>query len=143
MENTLENKAKFLAQYWGQEVLIANPHVNQKIPFNNTQPWIYHNIDLSWLELKPLSSMTDEDLLTAIQILDSKDEFTELGSLEIGKEIIQIVNDINSEVARNDIHPQYIFQFADYLRSEGYALPYMGLSVEKLQEYGWIKLKTD
>lgn len=28
----------------------------------------------------------------------------------------------------------------DYLRSKGYAIPYMGLTVEKQIEYGWIKL---
>lgn len=29
---------------------------------------------------------------------------------------------------------------ADYLRSKGYALPYMGISVEDQIKYGWIKL---
>ena len=28
----------------------------------------------------------------------------------------------------------------DFLRSKGYALPWMGLSVEKLVEYGWVVL---
>ena len=31
----------------------------------------------------------------------------------------------------------------DYFRSKGYALSYMGLSVEDLVEYGWIKLKEN
>jgi hypothetical protein len=31
----------------------------------------------------------------------------------------------------------------DYLRSKGYALPWMDLSVEDLVEYGWIKLKEN
>lgn len=30
----------------------------------------------------------------------------------------------------------------DELRGLGYAMPWMGLSVEKLIEYGWVKLKT-
>lgn len=29
----------------------------------------------------------------------------------------------------------------DYLRSKGYALPYLGISVEEQIEFGWIKLK--
>lgn len=28
----------------------------------------------------------------------------------------------------------------DYFRAKGYALPFMGISVNKLIEYGWIKL---
>ena len=31
----------------------------------------------------------------------------------------------------------------DYLRSKGYALPWMDLSVEDLVKYGWIKLKEN
>lgn len=31
----------------------------------------------------------------------------------------------------------------DYLRSQGFAMEWMGLSVSKLVSYGWIKLKTD
>ena len=34
-------------------------------------------------------------------------------------------------------------QSLDYLRSKGYAVPYMDLSVEDLVEYGWIKLKEN
>ena len=31
----------------------------------------------------------------------------------------------------------------DYLRSKGYALPYLGISVEdQINKYGWIKLKS-
>ncbi|KAA0126417.1 hypothetical protein FY557_17350 [Chryseobacterium sp. SN22] len=142
MENTEINKVKFFAQYWGQKVFI-NPVLSPS-PVDNTYIFDYsepEDIDQEYLELKPLSSITDELLLTAIQILDSNNEFTELGSLQIGREIIQIVDNINSEVARNEIHPQYIFHFADYLRSKGYALPWMGLSVKRLEEYGWIKIK--
>ena len=32
---------------------------------------------------------------------------------------------------------------SDCLRSKGYALPYMDLSVDNLIEYGWIKLKEN
>lgn len=32
---------------------------------------------------------------------------------------------------------------SDYLRSKGYVLPYMDLSVEDLIEYNWVKLKEN
>src|SRR5690606_10814141 len=66
MENALENKAKFFAQYWGQKVMrcktfnattghglsgLMNVDVNSEIIKEN---W--------FLELKPLSSISDEDL---------------------------------------------------------------------------------
>lgn len=34
----------------------------------------------------------------------------------------------------------YNYEEITYLRSKGYALPWMGLSVEQQIEYGWIKL---
>jgi len=33
------------------------------------------------------------------------------------------------------------FEAVDFLRSKGYALPFMGLSVDELVNYGWIKFK--
>jgi hypothetical protein len=36
-----------------------------------------------------------------------------------------------------------MFELHDYLRSKGYALPWMGLSVDELVEYGWVKLKDN
>lgn len=34
-----------------------------------------------------------------------------------------------------------IASVSDYLRSKGYAVPFMGLSVETLIEYGWVRLR--
>ncbi|MDV3490968.1 hypothetical protein CMV03_07160 [Elizabethkingia anophelis] len=34
-----------------------------------------------------------------------------------------------------------VSRIIDYLRSRGYALPWMEISVQKLIEYGWVKLK--
>ena len=122
MENTLENKSKFFAQYWGQEVLNGNGLVysaTMKTKLNDNG---------DYLELKPLSSITDEDY-----------NF--------------IMNDkvMNPDLENGD--PLFTFAIGglrmsdltttDYLRSKGYALPWMGLSVEKLIEYGWVKLKED
>ena len=56
MKNTLENKAKFFALYWGQEVYKDN---KTSEPFNVS---ILHHKN-SYLELKPLSQISDEDAL--------------------------------------------------------------------------------
>lgn len=171
MENTLENKEKFFAQYWGQPcsgiVGLKNKLIGVEIPLNN----------IGWLELKPLSSITDEDLIhvarlahqmetktfkverksdifyctsepdkvgiyyfismmpkyatvcSTMNFLKNKEDKFESFTVNIGK--------INQSSAR----PIPYIIIVDYLRSKGYALPYMGLSVEKLIEYGWVKIK--
>ena len=176
-QNTLENKSKFFAQYWGQEVLIANPHVNQKNPFICEQPYIYHNTDIAWLELTPLSQISDEDVSFVAKVchqvpnlnfeIKRQDDIihaTNRDKYGIESHIcinfkyatincnIRIPDDndkpVNYSVNIAEIHMSasrvvgYI-QSLDYLRSKGYALPYMDLSVEDLVEYGWVKLKEE
>ena len=59
MENTLENKEKFFAQYWGQEVLLGEDETIHKLNAGD----MAFGIQFNWLELKPLSSITDEDAI--------------------------------------------------------------------------------
>ena len=134
-QNTLENKAKFFAQYWGQEVLIANPHVNQKNPFKCEQPYIYHNTDIAWLELTPLSQISDEDLEKCLKILGQRLD------LESFRE--SFIEGLSNRDFYAQFYPVRAIEIADYLRSKGYALTYMDLSVEDLVEYGWVKLKEN
>ncbi|MES2593169.1 MAG: hypothetical protein V4608_14905 [Bacteroidota bacterium] len=130
MENTLENKAKFFAQYWGQYLVIM-PKISMNIPIH------VHHVNLSHiqecvLQLKNLSSITDEDALECYNI-----HFK--GYLD--KDIRPSESRIN--FSKNHIIKPIevcILEVTDCLRSKGYALPYMGLSVDQLVEYGWIKL---
>lgn len=98
MNNTLKNKAKFFALYWGQKVLHQNrykynPRCVNEHSFSSYHSWA--SLDEDYLLLKPLSNF-------AIKYLaDSPDH---------------------------------------YYRTEGYALPWCGISVEQQIEYGWIKL---
>lgn len=115
MENNLENKAKFFAQYWGQEVLSDLTNGGDRILYPVEASNMYR-IQESYLELKPLSSITDEDL-----------DKTNYGCIEMILEKGYWLDVKNS----------------DLLRSLGYALPWMGLSIEQLQEYGWIKIKSE
>lgn len=112
-QNTLENKAAFFAQYWGQEILWANK--NQVNPFEVCTSWFTHNLVTSYLELTPLSHISDED----IDVID-------LPYISIKDHLL------------NDIISQFE---ADYLRSKGYAVPWRDLSVDDLVSYGWAKLR--
>ena len=172
-ENTLENKAKFFAQYFSQHVLYFSSDFLRKI--DNLTLDSVENDD--YLELKPLSQITDEDinfvakvchqvpnLTFEIKRQDGIVHATSVDKYGIERHIcinfkyatincnirIPDANDklISYKVNIAEIHMNasrvvgYI-QSLDYLRSKGYAVPYMDLSVEDLVEYGWIKLKEN
>lgn len=134
MENTLENKVKFFAQYWGQRVWMA--HVNA--PVNHI--YMESIYETSMIELKPLTSITDEDAHEIAKIhgvsvgvfSDSQAEYLE--TLGVGKRLID-------DFENGDIW-ELTFESVDFLRSRGYAIPYNGVSVEQQLEYGWIKLTS-
>lgn len=116
MENNLENKTLFFAQYYGQKV-----EYWKEEDFTYTVDCI--TTPQACLNLTPISQITDEDAAyihfgaTAEQFLIYYNQNTE--------KIIQFIS------AKD----------YDYLRSKGYALPFLGLSVEELISYGWLRLK--
>ena len=147
-QNTLENKARFFAQYWGQYVLYFTSDFLRKI--DNLTLDSVENDD--YLELKPLSQISDEDVIQGIMLTYNK-TYDELGKiLEVNhyftfSGITSIGLGCNFKTSRSIHHwsgTKKIGSFeADYFRSKGYALHYMDLSVEDLVEYGWVKLKEE
>ena len=181
MEDTIENKARFFALYWGREFIYSNDFGNYKgvvgdFHFND-------NIkQKAVMRLKPLSSITPEQAVDVANILTSSISlnkptykvskgytcdslnapFQDLVCIEISTYIdhpevenhapyilVQIdttETDIvvgyfsNEGKEYKDDAPDNILHAYDYLRSLGYALPFMGVSVEELVERGWIKL---
>lgn len=155
MENNLENKAKFFAQYWEQKVFKSS--INQKAPHKNTfGKSIRHN---DFLELKPLSSISDEDAIEVAQLIT---RFK--WDLDFGTKVIKEENQVivyydavkNGYKHKTSIYDDFFSRsysgepvhelsgvVYDYLRSKGYALPYMGLSVEEQVNRGWVKLKGE
>lgn len=127
MENTIENKAMFFAQYWGVKCL-KNTLLNPDIPSHKVEIGNCKGLPQQFLELTPLSDITDEDA-KKIAVLAYK---ISRGDIVSGKEYLHQFDKVNAS------YPTII---SDFLRSKGYALPYMGLSVDKLIEYGWVKLK--
>ena len=139
-QNILENKARFFAQYWCQKI-ICFPHNKNPIRYDNPNKLLAGTFERkAYLQLKPLSQISDEDAIDVSKIFG-------LGHLSgaIKELILSIfrtsINDSGTTSSTNGI--KNWMQVFDYLRSKGYALPYMGLSVEDLVEYGWIKLKED
>lgn len=122
-ENTLENKKRFFAQYFGQKILTSteSPHL---IGYNTS---IHNTIGMEYLELTPLSQITDEDAIRIARICNIGIGYTsDRRAARGGLSIVKLPNIPQSAT--------------DYLRSKGYALPYLDLLVDDLIEYKWIKL---
>ncbi|MDE5507752.1 hypothetical protein KRE40_03685 [Elizabethkingia meningoseptica] len=138
MENTLENKAKFFAQYWGLN-LYNNYKGDIYMPYPSTMEEVLRDIlvtnineyiNHSYLELKSLEDITDDDALHIAKSMYTA--IPDYQTISNGKCMVSChENQIGLELLQSD-----------YLRSKCYALPWMGLSIEKLVEYGWVKLRN-
>lgn len=153
-----ENKAKFFALYWGQR--IQSDGINL---FDVTNVLVYQ----SWLELKPLSSISDEDAEIVARIITPHsgsfikiERFCHLSVIfnnvrtliypdfsftsynEDYKDSVSFDHMLFSHQGSisNWIYYESVLFVEHYLRSKGYALPWMGLSVEEMVKAGWIKL---
>lgn len=166
-ENNSTNKAMFLSQYWGQEVLhVPNLIYTGNPPEPSHEEWIDVRVDEFYIMkvanstlpafLTPLSQITDEDAIEITKISICRDPFVvhvrrhESGEIEI-ENISQhstwtlFISDVwiyfQCGSSRSYVDSTSMLEIYDYLRSKGYALPWMGLSVDELVEYGWVKLK--
>lgn len=158
-----ENKVKFFALYWGQKVF-QKPILSEK-PVSNI--WVFEfedpeDIEEEILWLKPLSQISDEDMKSLAEIEGYGQEGSLFGKVIREANIIYllIIEDeedypngrfnlfLNSGFLEYDNMKGYednrtcgvTSSSYDYLRSKGYALPWMGLSVEEMIKAGWIKL---
>jgi len=129
MENNLENKSKFFAQYWGQRVLSIR---NSSYCFL-LQKMSQGDVSKSdQLRLKSLSDISDED---AIEVGRLNGSITS-NNLLVGKALCHW---LRIEGTNRDI----TFEAIDFLRSKGYLLPWMGLSTEELISRGWAVLTSN
>lgn len=122
-----ENKAKFFALYWGQEVV-----KNKSGQIFTVSPGLNLSHDSWFLTLKPLSSISDEEISYVKSITRYK------GDVDVYSMVVSLLG-IPLPRKRNIEHWR-VALILDYLRSKGYALPYLGLSVEDLTKAGWIKI---
>lgn len=146
--NTLENKAKFFAQYWGQLV-----YKNYQEPLglqncqNDKRLRIGNTLKNSWLELKTLSSISDEDAIEVLNILMGtennmyNDWHPNIQNNWLKTIKIDLLDGFGSRQTGMLPYFKDTWRTGDYLRSKGYALPWNGITVEELIEFGWIKLK--
>lgn len=134
MGNNLENKAKYFAQHWGQIVFTT---IGEHGLFKMYKP----DVKYGYLVLKPISSITDEDAIHCANIMGLGLAWGYDAKIDWIKNWLTTKANITGVVGKEAF--RISIEIYQYLISKGYALPFMGLSVEKLIEYGWLKLKTD
>lgn len=133
-ENTLENKAKFFALYWGQNVKFWTLNGSENLQKVSHTYMTKAILEGSTLELIPLPQISDEDAINVAKInglLKSPPYRVNLAIESVRLAFLEVVSwgGLSMPV-----------QMLDYLRSKGYALPFLDLSVDDLVDYGWIKL---
>lgn len=136
MENTLENKAKFIHQYYGQKLMYVGGVGLVKIGsgYNTKHPDFF-------LKLTPLNLISDEDLIKVAEIINM------YGAMDILSN--EAILKMHMSMAKKFLFGEYRcyrdvviwFQICDFLRSKGYALSYNDLSVEEQVQHGWVVLK--
>ena len=112
-----ENKARFFALYWAQQVIEVETYKNLKSPYVSFLVTDEYDLN-AVIQLKSLSEISDED-----------------------SQIVCKIEKILSTDFKWVVNTRILSAYStDYLRSRGYALPWMGLSVDEMVESGWIKL---
>ena len=141
MENTLENKAAFINQYYGCKVLYVGGVGLQEVGKGG---WNLKHSSF-FIELTPLSNISDDDAIEVAKIANWGPLHSD--RVKAGKSIVNgkfgiDSNAVNPDDEDYDTILNYIPVF-DFLRSKGYALPFRGVDVETLISWGWVKLKTE
>jgi hypothetical protein len=121
-------KSRFFGQYIEQIVAKETKYPNSPT-INTTTVFSINDLSNYHLELKPLSKMTDKDA----------EELLPFVSFQFSSKYTD--NDIKEEIKKSvldtEMMPSELF---DFLRSKGYALPFMNYSVEDLVSFGWVQL---
>jgi len=156
MENIIKNKVKLSSLYYNQKGWGKKKwdNFNSEEAIKNDGEFLDTIDDNDFIFLKPLSSITDEDAVKVAKILHPNVKEWQKPYRERGNTWVDADDDSeyylcfseelfetqgNSFITYGEFLK--VLSATDYLRSKGYALPFMNLSVEKQLEYGWIKLE--
>ena len=124
-------KCRFFMQYYGQEVFAFDEKESIRI---NSKTISYVSGE-SFLRLKNVSDIKDEE---CVELFDKfYPNATRYSPLE---KIVDIKGAIRSDFSEYVIISEDFVFYTDYLRSKGYALPFMEYSVEELVKMGWVQL---
>lgn len=169
IQNNLQNRLRFFALYWGLNILYVNKIV---YPYEVGTNHIYRGDYLELKDIKDISDEDaievarlcldpKEKPLEVVEIINwdwlkkiivnrepsltDKDTIIEMYiSFNFEDAEVKFTWDYNNSKGSGQLerHLPNASRAYDYLRSKGYALPWLGLSVEQQIEYGWIKIIT-
>lgn len=128
-----ELKARLFALYWGQHVLTSSNWEFMYPLVKVRQEYFDGETNGMFLELKPLSMISYDDCDALGKIYGHNYTIPEIKNW--------ISDDDNFSFG--GINSKSVIEMIDYLRSKGYALPYLGISVQEQIDKGWIRLKTN
>jgi|SRR5690606_30900430 len=133
---TPEIKQRIFALYWGQPIIWMSdkePRHKHHVCAKTMKSTVFEHMRLG---LKPLSSVTDEDLKDlATQVAGISPSEYASANMVAHKRYKQFIVSIKKEELELDV--------VDFLRSRGYALPAFGYSVDELVEAGVFKLREE
>lgn len=128
---TQEFKGRYKALYFGQEVLVSpTATMGQTITLGKVIP-IGEEPDDSFLRLRSLESITDEEAVEVARIWLEK---TNGLGVHPATGIEYIKAHAKEQFKRVDCG------LIDYLRSRSFALPYLGVSVDEMVKEGFVEL---
>ena len=133
-------KCRFFGQYLEQIIAKETKYPNSPT-INATTVLLIGELENYHLELKTLSKITDEDLLFICRNKKGKIEKVELIGIEENKEKKYLNIKISFSNGWHEFYTEINeIENIDYLRSKGYAVPFMEYSVEDLVSFGWVRL---
>ena len=120
-------KSRFFAQYWGQKVGLQCEGGGKGFTYTITEGTL-NDIEIrnDKLLLSSLSKITDEDAEHIMQLEAFIDGF-------LSDDFLEFLIDLKKGHCNK-------FEVVDYLRSKGYAIPFMEYSIEDLISFGWVQL---
>ncbi len=124
-------KCRFFAQYWGQLYEFKNTKTTWII---NEGAFPLEKEGNERLILTDLKNITDEDAIDVAKIFGMTEDFE-----FIGKILCNTIFDNSESESETTIYNSNA-KAVDYLRSKGYAVPYMEYSVDDLISFGWVRL---
>lgn len=128
-------KCRFFAQYWMQNVKTSENNQKKGLkPLQINAHSLQYVDNDSFLELKSLSKIFDEDAIEVAKIFGAKEDFE-----FIGKVLCNTIFD-NSDSESETVIYNSNAKAIDYLRFKGYAVPFMKYSVGNLISFGWVRL---
>lgn len=128
-----DDRVRFFVQYWGVKCLHVNGIGLVRL---GSGGWNIQHEDF-FLKLTPISKLSDDDAIEYFDILWHETHKSKSIEFKIyyGKDW---ANNILSD--RFGLIPSNVLHGIDFLRSKGYAIPFMKYTVEDLVKLGWVHL---